>query len=99
MIFWMRALLKFLLIVVLLAAVGLGGAWWWAGRQSGPSIELKQPGKFVGQSTSLDLTLQAPGGALLPRQRDAVAERREPRCVHARSEGGRQFGYQEGGGR
>ena len=62
MIFWMRALLKFLLIVVLLAAVGLGGAWWWAGRQSGPSIDLKQPGKFVGQSTSLDLTLQAPGG-------------------------------------
>jgi murein DD-endopeptidase MepM/ murein hydrolase activator NlpD len=58
----MRALLKFLLVVVLLAAVGFGGAWWWAGRMSGPSIDLKQPGRFVGQSTSLDLTLQAPEG-------------------------------------
>ena len=58
----MRALLKFLLFVVLLAAVGFGGAWWWAGRMSGPSIDLKQPDRFVGQSTSLDLTLQAPEG-------------------------------------
>ena len=58
----MRALLKFLLVVVLLAAVCLGGAWWWAGRMSGPSIDLKQPGRFVGQGTSLELTLQAPEG-------------------------------------
>ena len=55
-------MLKFLLVVVLLAAVGFGGAWWWAGRMSGPAIDLKQPGRFVGQSTSLDLTLQAPEG-------------------------------------
>ena len=53
-------MLKFLLVVVLLAAVVLGGAWWWAGRMSGPSIDLKQPGRFVGQSTPLELTLQAP---------------------------------------
>jgi murein DD-endopeptidase MepM/ murein hydrolase activator NlpD len=59
----MRALLKFLLLIVLLAAVGFGGAWWWAGRMSGPSIDLKQPDRFVGQSTSLELTLQAPEGA------------------------------------
>jgi hypothetical protein len=58
----MRALLKFLLVIVLLAAVGLGGAWWWAGRMSGPSIDLKNPDRFVGQSTSLEVTLQAPEG-------------------------------------
>jgi murein DD-endopeptidase MepM/ murein hydrolase activator NlpD len=58
----MRALLKFLFVIVLLAAVGFGGAWWWAGRMSGPSIDLKHPDRFVGQSTSLELTLQAPEG-------------------------------------
>src|ERR1044072_4801306 len=58
----LRALLKFVLFVVLIAAIGFGGAWWWAGRQSGPSIDLKYPDRFVGQSTSLDLTLQAPEG-------------------------------------
>src|SRR5688500_23637 len=58
----MRALLKFLFVIVLLGAAGFGGAWWWAGRMSGPSIDLKHPDRFVGQATSLELTLQAPGG-------------------------------------
>jgi len=58
----MRALLKFLLMIVLLAAVGFGGAWWWAGRMSGPAIDLKYPDRFVGQSSSLEMTLQAPEG-------------------------------------
>jgi len=58
----MRALLKFLLMIVVLAAIGLGGAWWWAGRMSPPVIELRQPAKLVGQATSMELALQAPGG-------------------------------------
>ena len=58
----MRSLLKFLVAIIVVGLVGLGGAWWWAGRMSGPVIELRQPGKFVGQSTSMDLMLQAPGG-------------------------------------
>src|SRR5687767_6457662 len=58
----MRALLKLLLMLVMIAAIGLGGAWWWAGRQSGPTIELRQPEKFVGQATSMDLMVQAPAG-------------------------------------
>jgi murein DD-endopeptidase MepM/ murein hydrolase activator NlpD len=49
-------------MIVLLAAVGFGGAWWWAGRMSGPTVDLKYPDKFVGQSSSLELTLQAPEG-------------------------------------
>jgi murein DD-endopeptidase MepM/ murein hydrolase activator NlpD len=58
----MRALLKFLLLILLVGAVGLGGAWWWAGRMSGPAIDLKRPDKFVGQASSLEVTLQAPEG-------------------------------------
>jgi murein DD-endopeptidase MepM/ murein hydrolase activator NlpD len=58
----MRALLKFLLLIVLVGAVCLGGAWWWAGRMSGPVVELRQPAKFVGRSSSMDLVLQAPEG-------------------------------------
>jgi len=58
----MRALLKFLLVIVLLAAVCFGGAWWWAGRMSGPAIALNKPDRFVGQSSLLELTLQAPEG-------------------------------------
>ena len=58
----MRSLLKFLVAIIVVGLVGLGGAWWWAGRMTGPVIELRQPGKFVGQSTSMDLMLQAPGG-------------------------------------
>ena len=54
--------MKFLLVIVLVGAVCLGGAWWWAGRMSGPVVELRQPGKFVGQATSMDLMLEAPGG-------------------------------------
>jgi murein DD-endopeptidase MepM/ murein hydrolase activator NlpD len=58
----MRALLKFLVLIVVLGAVGFGGAWWWAGRMSGPTIDLKHPDRFVGQATSLEMTLQAPEG-------------------------------------
>jgi murein DD-endopeptidase MepM/ murein hydrolase activator NlpD len=60
----MRALLKFLFVLLLLAGVCLGGAWWWAGRMSGPVVDLRQPDKFVGQSTSMELMLQSPGGQL-----------------------------------
>jgi murein DD-endopeptidase MepM/ murein hydrolase activator NlpD len=50
-----------LLLVLLLAA---GGALWWAGRQPGPDIVLTQPTASVGQSTPLDVSVAAPGGAL-----------------------------------
>ena len=62
MIRWMRVLMKFLLGVLVLGVIGLGGAWLWAGRMEGPKLEIRQPQKFVGQNTPLELMAQAPEG-------------------------------------
>ena len=56
-----RPLLKFVLVAALLS-LALVGAWFWAGRQEGPSIEIRQPERFVGQATPLDLVVMSPGG-------------------------------------
>ena len=58
----MRALLKFLFFVLLLVIVAGGVAWMWAGRMAGPTIEIRQPGKYVGQASTLEMMLQSPGG-------------------------------------
>lgn len=58
----MRALGKFLLFLIVAAVLGCAGAWMWAGRQPGPTITIRQPEKFIGQATSLELTVEAPGG-------------------------------------
>jgi murein DD-endopeptidase MepM/ murein hydrolase activator NlpD len=62
MIQWMRLLLKFFLFLVVLALIVVGGAWLWGGRMAGPTIDLRQPDKFIGQSTPLELRIDAPGG-------------------------------------
>jgi len=58
----MRGLLKFLFSLLLIALIGGAGAWFWAGRMDGPTIEIRQPGKFIGQTSSLEMMVQAPGG-------------------------------------
>jgi murein DD-endopeptidase MepM/ murein hydrolase activator NlpD len=58
----MRTLLKFLLFVLVMAVVAGGVAWFWAGRSGGPTIELKQPGGFIGQATTLEMMVEAPEG-------------------------------------
>jgi murein DD-endopeptidase MepM/ murein hydrolase activator NlpD len=58
----MRLLMRFLTIVAVLTLVVGGAAWFWAGRQSGPAIEIRQPERFVGQATPLDLVVESPGG-------------------------------------
>ena len=58
----MRLLLRFLLISLLLALVVGGAGWFWAGRQEGPAIEIRQPERFVGQTTPFDLVVESPGG-------------------------------------
>ena len=60
----MRGFFKFILILLVIAVVGLGGAWFWAGRQAGPTIEVREPQKFVGQNGTLEMMVQAPEGRL-----------------------------------
>jgi murein DD-endopeptidase MepM/ murein hydrolase activator NlpD len=58
----MRSFLRFVFMLLLLAAVVAAAGWFWAGRQDGPTIQVRQPEKFVGANTTLELTLEAPGG-------------------------------------
>ncbi|HTM03035.1 MAG TPA: M23 family metallopeptidase [Vicinamibacterales bacterium] len=58
----MRVLLKFLVFLIIVAAIVGGGAWLWAGRQPGPAIELKQPDKFIGTATMMELRASSPDG-------------------------------------
>jgi murein DD-endopeptidase MepM/ murein hydrolase activator NlpD len=60
----MRVLLKFLLFVVVLAGVVAGVAWFWAGRGAGPTIEIRQPGQFIGQTSIFEMVVDAPEGKL-----------------------------------
>jgi murein DD-endopeptidase MepM/ murein hydrolase activator NlpD len=48
---------------VAVAAVLVGaGAWIWAGRAEGPSIDLKEPARFIGQTSGLDVSVGSPDG-------------------------------------
>jgi murein DD-endopeptidase MepM/ murein hydrolase activator NlpD len=58
----MRGFFRFLQLLVVVAAVVAGGAWWWAGRGDGPGIEIRQPGKLIGQTTPLDVVVQSADG-------------------------------------
>ena len=58
----MRVLLKLVFFLLILAVVVGGGAWLWAGRMAGPTLELKQPEKFVGVGTTLELRATSPDG-------------------------------------
>jgi murein DD-endopeptidase MepM/ murein hydrolase activator NlpD len=58
----MRAIGTFLLVLVFLCVLAAGAAWFWASRQAGPTIVIRGPERFVGQTTSLELTVEAPEG-------------------------------------
>ena len=58
----MRVLLKLVFFLLILAVIVGGGAWLWAGRMAGPTLELKQPEKFVGVGTTLELRASSPDG-------------------------------------
>jgi murein DD-endopeptidase MepM/ murein hydrolase activator NlpD len=50
------------MFLIVVAVVVGGGAWFWAGRMDGPTIEIRQPGEFIGQTTMLELMVGSPGG-------------------------------------
>lgn len=56
--------MRILLSIVLALLLGLAGAWVYSGRGGGPAILIHQPAKFVGQTGTLDVTVEAPGGTL-----------------------------------
>jgi murein DD-endopeptidase MepM/ murein hydrolase activator NlpD len=58
----MRVLLKLVFFLLIVAVLVGGGAWLWAGRMPGPTLELKQPDKFVGAGTQLELRAESPDG-------------------------------------
>jgi murein DD-endopeptidase MepM/ murein hydrolase activator NlpD len=58
----MRAFLKFIGLLLVIALLVVAVAWFWAGRSPGPTITIRQPGAFVGQNSSLEMMVDAPGG-------------------------------------
>ena len=60
----MRILAKLLVFLILTAVIAGTGAWIWAGRQPGPTIQFRQPDRFIGQSSELELMVQTPQGRL-----------------------------------
>ena len=60
----MRGFVKFLFFLLVLAVIGGGGAWLWAGRQPAPTVQFRQPDKFIGQNSTLELMVETPQGQL-----------------------------------
>ena len=60
----MSVLWKFLAASIV-AGLIVGGAYFVAGRAPAPLIEIHGPEQYVGQSSELDLSVEAPGGDLL----------------------------------
>ena len=58
----MRTLGTFLAFLLVLAVIVGGAAWIWAGRQPGPTVQFRQPDRFIGQSSSLELMVEGPQG-------------------------------------
>jgi murein DD-endopeptidase MepM/ murein hydrolase activator NlpD len=58
----MRAFIRFLVFLIVLALIVGGVAWFWAGRSAGPTITIRQPGQFIGQNSSLEMSVEAPEG-------------------------------------
>jgi hypothetical protein len=58
----MRAFFRFVVYLLVAATVVGGGAWWWSGRSGGPVVDIRRPLGYIGESSTLDLMVQSPGG-------------------------------------
>ena len=56
--------MRFLIGFILILLVAAGGTYVVAGRAGGPTIQINKPEKFIGQSSPLDITVDAPRGEL-----------------------------------
>jgi len=52
--------MRYLLGLLVVAALAAGGAYIYAGQMPGPAIEIVKPAKFIGQTTTVEVTLKAP---------------------------------------
>jgi len=48
----------FAVVAVLVGIMVFAGAWFWAGRAEGPRIDIRQPERFIGQVTPLDVLVE-----------------------------------------
>jgi murein DD-endopeptidase MepM/ murein hydrolase activator NlpD len=53
--------MRYLLGLVLILALAAGGAFLYAGRLPGPTIEIVKPEKFIGQQSTVEVTITSPG--------------------------------------
>jgi hypothetical protein len=56
-------IVRWFFVLVLLLAIALGVVYYYAGTLAGPAITINQP-SVIGQSGTLDVTVEAPGGEL-----------------------------------
>src|SRR5512142_1203213 len=56
--------MRIILFILAVLLVACGAVYFAAGRAAGPAIQIQQPGKLVGQEATLDVTVDAPRGAL-----------------------------------
>ena len=55
--------MRYLFGLILIAALAAGGAYIYAGQLPGPAIEIVKPAKFVGQTTTVEVTISSPEAA------------------------------------
>jgi murein DD-endopeptidase MepM/ murein hydrolase activator NlpD len=59
----MRFLVRALLFLLFIGGLALGAAYIYAGTLPGPTVELRSPEKYVGQTTQLEFAVDTPEGA------------------------------------